>query len=59
MIKRAKNFLFVNSGTKQTIFKNTFWLLLAEFVNKGLMFFISSLKLIILKKIIQLQLLLN
>lgn len=34
MIQAIKKFLFVNSSAKQTIAKNTFWLLFAEFINK-------------------------
>ena len=38
-----KSLLFENKGTKQTIFKNTFWLMLAEGISKGLMFFLTIL----------------
>jgi len=43
LVKFAKGFLFENKTTVQTIAKNTFWLFLAEGVNKGLMFFLTIL----------------
>ena len=43
LVKFAKGFLFENKTTGQTIAKNTFWLFLAEGVNKGLMFFLTIL----------------
>jgi len=36
MIKNIKNLLFENIGTKQTIFKNTFWLIVAEIIIRAL-----------------------
>ena len=33
-VKNFKNLFFKNIGTKQTIFKNTFWLVMAEGINK-------------------------
>ncbi len=41
--KRFKDFLFQNISVKQTILKNTFWLLLAEGIHRGLMFFLTIL----------------
>ncbi|MDD5638422.1 MAG: flippase [Candidatus Pacebacteria bacterium] len=38
-----KSILLDNKTTKQTIFKNTFWLMLAEGISKGLMFFLTIL----------------
>ncbi|MHA1439874.1 MAG: flippase [Promethearchaeota archaeon] len=38
-----KSLLFDNKTVKQTIFKNTFWLMLAEGISKGLMFFLTIL----------------
>jgi len=38
-----KKTLFENITVKQTIFKNTFWLMLAEGISKGLMFFLTIL----------------
>ncbi len=43
MIKRVKSFLFENKSDKQTIMKNTFWLMLAEGVSKWGIFFITVL----------------
>lgn len=38
-----KSLLFDNKTVKQTVFKNTFWLMLAEGISKGLMFFLTIL----------------
>ncbi len=35
-IRRIKNFLFSNSGSTQTIVKNTFWLFFGQFVSRAL-----------------------
>jgi len=43
MFSKLKKFLLVNTSTKQTIVKNTFWLLLAEWVSKWSLFLISIL----------------
>lgn len=37
---KIRSFFFENISTKQTILKNTFWLTLAEFVSKGISFFV-------------------
>ncbi len=41
ILSRIRSYLFVNTGTRQTIIKNTFWLLLAEFINKGSIFLVT------------------
>jgi len=38
--KNIKSFFFENVGIKQTIFKNTFWLILSELFTKGITFVI-------------------
>lgn len=38
MLARLKKFLFANQTVSQTIFKNSFWLALAEIINKVLIF---------------------
>ncbi|MCD6471069.1 oligosaccharide flippase family protein, partial [bacterium] len=38
-----KSLLLENKSVKQTIFKNTFWLMFAEGISKGLMFFLTIL----------------
>ena len=43
MLKKIKSFLFENKTDKQTIIKNTFWLMLAEGISKWGMFFITIL----------------
>jgi O-antigen/teichoic acid export membrane protein len=43
MIKKVKSFLFENKTDKQTIMKNTFWLMLAEGISKWGIFFITVL----------------
>jgi len=43
MLQKIKSFLFENKTDKQTIMKNTFWLMLAEGVSKWGMFFITIL----------------
>jgi len=43
MIKKVKSFLFENKTDKQTIIKNTFWLMLAEGISKWGMFLITIL----------------
>lgn len=43
MLVKIKSFLFENTSDKQTIIKNTFWLMLAEFLSKGSMFLITIL----------------
>lgn len=43
MIRKIKSFLFENKTDKQTIMKNTFWLMLAEGISKGWMFLITIL----------------
>jgi O-antigen/teichoic acid export membrane protein len=35
IISKSKAFLFTNTSSKQTVIKNTFWLMLAEWVSKG------------------------
>jgi len=42
-LSNIKSLLFKNEGIKQTIFKNTFWLMLTEGVSKGLGFFLTIL----------------
>jgi O-antigen/teichoic acid export membrane protein len=39
-IKNFKNIFFENSGIKQTLFKNAFWLASAEFFSKGIYFLV-------------------
>lgn len=41
MFSKIKLFLFKNTTVKQTFFKNTFWLILAEGINKWWVFFIT------------------
>src|SRR3989344_2430501 len=41
MFERTKDYLFRNTTSKQIIIKNTFWLFLAEGINKGLMFVLT------------------
>lgn len=41
MLSRLKGFFLKNTSTKQTIIKNTFWLLLAEAINKWWAFFVT------------------
>lgn len=43
MLQKIKSFLFENTSDKQTIIKNTFWLMLAEFFSKWWMFLITIL----------------
>lgn len=43
LLSFVRSFLFSNTSTKQTIMKNTFWLFVAEGVNKGLMFLLTIL----------------
>lgn len=43
MFLKIKSFLFENTSDKQIILKNTFWLILAEFMSKWSMFFITIL----------------
>lgn len=39
-MKRIKRFLFLNTGTKQTIAKNTIWLIIGEIISRILRFFV-------------------
>lgn len=41
MFSRLKGFFLENTSTKQTIIKNTFWLLFAEAINKWWAFFVT------------------